>query len=199
MAYHQCTWPAFYVKIYFMCWAYFLKTTYHWCQPEKFSKNLATNMAAQAVVFQDCQASGVNLKRNLIQTSLGRRQRGFYVLFCVFNVPWLRHWQFHYQPPFPPQPATFLGDCKLVTLRVCGKKVLDSSVPMYREWPLYSLQVLYVSFIDWCCLILMSSIHSYTESSSLKSLTHISGLHRGLGQKFIHTPAPPPRSVFRPT
>ena len=45
-------------------------------------------MAAQAVVFQDCRASGVNLKRNLIQTSLGRRQRGFYVLFCVFNVPW---------------------------------------------------------------------------------------------------------------
>jgi hypothetical protein len=44
-------------------------------------------MAAQAVVFQDCRASGVNLKRNLIQTSLGRRRRGFYVLFCVLNVP----------------------------------------------------------------------------------------------------------------
>ena len=49
-------------------------------------------MAAQAVVFQDCRASGVNLKRNLIQTSLGRRQRGFYVLFCVFNVPWVGEW-----------------------------------------------------------------------------------------------------------
>jgi hypothetical protein len=47
-------------------------------------------MAAQAVVFQDCRASDVNLKRNLIQTSLGRRQRGFYVLFCVLNVPWVR-------------------------------------------------------------------------------------------------------------
>jgi hypothetical protein len=45
-------------------------------------------MAAQAEVFQDCRASGVNLKRNIIKTSLGRRQRGFYVLFCVFNVPW---------------------------------------------------------------------------------------------------------------
>jgi hypothetical protein len=46
-------------------------------------------MAAQAVVFQDCRASSVNLKRNLIQTSLGRRKRGFYVLFCVLNVPWV--------------------------------------------------------------------------------------------------------------
>ncbi len=45
--------------------------------------NLATNMAAQAVVFNDCRASGVNLKRNLILTSLGRRKRGFYVLFCL--------------------------------------------------------------------------------------------------------------------
>jgi hypothetical protein len=44
-------------------------------------------MAAQAVVFQNCRASGVNLKRNLMQTSLGRRKRGFYVLFCVLNVP----------------------------------------------------------------------------------------------------------------
>jgi hypothetical protein len=44
-------------------------------------------MAAQAVVFQDCRARGVNLERNLIQTSLGRLQRAFYVLFCVFNVP----------------------------------------------------------------------------------------------------------------
>jgi hypothetical protein len=42
---------------------------YHWCLPGKFSKNLATNMAAQAVVFQDCRANGVNLKQNLIQTS----------------------------------------------------------------------------------------------------------------------------------
>jgi hypothetical protein len=48
-------------------------------------------MAAQAVVFQDCRANGVNLKRNLIQTSLGRRKRGFYVLVCVLNVPWLHH------------------------------------------------------------------------------------------------------------
>jgi hypothetical protein len=47
-------------------------------------------MAAQSVIFQDCRASGVHLKRNLIQTSLGRRQRGFYVLFCVLNVPWFR-------------------------------------------------------------------------------------------------------------
>jgi hypothetical protein len=44
-------------------------------------------MAALAVVLQDCRARGVNLKRNLIQTSLGRRQRGFYVLFCVLYVP----------------------------------------------------------------------------------------------------------------
>jgi hypothetical protein len=56
-------------------------------------------MAAQAVVFQDCRASGVNLKRNLIKTSLGRRQRGFYVLFCVLNVPWLR--------PSNPPPLAF--------------------------------------------------------------------------------------------
>jgi hypothetical protein len=53
-----------------------------------FLKIWQQNMAAQAVVIQDCRASGVNLERNLIQTSLGRLYRGFYVLFCVLNVPW---------------------------------------------------------------------------------------------------------------
>jgi hypothetical protein len=37
-----------------------------------FLKIWQQNMAAQAVVFQDCRASDVNLERNLIQTSLGR-------------------------------------------------------------------------------------------------------------------------------
>jgi hypothetical protein len=37
--------------------------------------------------FSKIRASGVNLKRNLIQTSLARSKRGFYVLFCVLNVP----------------------------------------------------------------------------------------------------------------
>ena len=37
-----------------------------------FLKIWQQNMAAQAVVFQYCRASGVNLERNLIQTSLGR-------------------------------------------------------------------------------------------------------------------------------
>jgi hypothetical protein len=37
-----------------------------------FLKIWQQNMAAQAVVFQDCRVSGVNLERNLIQTSLGR-------------------------------------------------------------------------------------------------------------------------------
>jgi hypothetical protein len=50
-------------------------------------------MAAQAVAFQDCRASGVNFKLNLIQTSLGRRKRGFYLLFCVLYVPCPQHWK----------------------------------------------------------------------------------------------------------
>jgi hypothetical protein len=37
--------------------------------PQKILKKKKKNMAAQAVIFQDCQATGANLKRNLIQRS----------------------------------------------------------------------------------------------------------------------------------